>query len=206
MAGSHQDVHRRRVAGSTFDICADRTRWQLLRVLRSHAGWLTEGRLAAKLVAATPARDEPAAADRGLRVQLRHTHLPKLADRDLVAWNEGEGTVRRTETTAAVVDRFADAMELVADAADLSAGGLADERRREILALLGAEPGPLSRSQLARAIATGEDSQSARDVSIALHHKHLPKLEDSGLVAYDTEAETVAYRGPPELPAALPEP
>lgn len=204
MAGSHQDVHRRRVAGSSFDICADRTRWQLLRVLRSHPGWLTEERLAAKLVAATPDGDG-SAADRGLRVELRHTHLPKLADRDLLAWNEAEGIVRRTETTAAVVDRFAAAMELVAETADLSPSLLADERRREILALLGAEPGPLSRSQLADAIARGADRQSARDVSIALHHNHLPKLEASGLVEYETEAETVAYSGPPELPAALPE-
>lgn len=204
MAGSHQDVHRRYVAGSTFDICADRTRWQLLRVLRSHAGWLTEGRLAAKLVAAIPGKDEQADG-RGLRVKLRHTHLPKLADRDLLAWNEGEGVVRRTETTAAVVDRFADAMEIVADTADLSARSLADERRREILALLGAEPGPLSRAQLARAIATDDGRHSVTDLSIALHHKHLPKLEDSGLVEYDPEAETVAYSGPPELPAALPE-
>lgn len=204
MAGSHQDVHRRQVAGSTFDICADRTRWQLLRVLRSHAGWLTEGRLAAKLVAANPGTDGEADG-RGLRVKLRHAHLPKLSDRDLLAWNEGEGVVRRTETTAAVVDRFADVMELVADTADLSASLLADERRREVLALLGAEPGPLTRTQVAQAIATGADRQSAGDVSIALHHNHLPKLEDAGLVEYDSEAETVAYSGPPELPAALPE-
>lgn len=207
MAGSHQAVRCRAVGGSRFDIFADGTRWRLLRILRSHAGWLTEGRLAAKLTPVSSGRDGGTADGRRLRTQLRHTHLPKLADRELVAWDAAEGVVRRTESTATVVDQFGELMEIVAETPDLSAGVVADERRREVLDILDAEPEPISRTHLSHELAkhAGDGEQTVRDVSISLHHHHLPKLEEAGLLDYDTDAETVTYCGPPALPTALAE-
>ncbi|WP_226482053.1 DUF7344 domain-containing protein [Natrinema amylolyticum] len=47
--------------------------------------------------------------------------------------------------------------------------------------------------RVAEALRNGEvpDDERRRRVRTALHHIHLPKLEDSGLIAYDTETGQV---------------
>lgn len=40
-------------------------------------------------------------------------------------------------------------------------------------------------------------------VRIRLHHKHLPKLDDTPLLTYHPELATVEYRGHPEFEALL---
>lgn len=206
MAGSQQNVPRREASDLPFDVCANRTRWRLLRILQLQTGWITEGRLAAKLEAATVDRAD---ANRRYRIQLRHTHLPKLADRNLLVWDEANSRVRGTETTATVVDTLSDLIRFAGgDGPPLDA--LADERRRTVVALVEAEPEPVSRTRLAREIATGdgdgEPSRSnVREVAIDLHHRQLPTLASAGVVDYDPDDGTVTYTGPPRLPAVLPD-
>lgn len=209
MAGSKQNARRRETGALPFDVCADRTRWRLLRILQLQSGWITEGRLAAKLEAATADREEGTDANRRHRIRLRHTHLPKLADRNLLVWDEAEGRVRGTERTATVVDEFADLVELAGGEDGPPLDAFADERRRSVLALVETESGPVPRAQLAKAIATGDGpgstQSSVRAVEIDLHHHHLPKLAAAEVVEYDADEGTVTYCGPPQLPAALPE-
>ena len=87
---------------------------------------------------------------------------------------------------------------------------LADRRRRRVLVSLldaGDAPVPVSDVTLTRgaaarsSVASTGDSTAARGRSetvedgTALRHVHLPKLDESDLVDWDPEAETVA-RGP----------
>lgn len=77
---------------------------------------------------------------------------------------------------------------------------LADDRRRAVVAILH-DDGPISRHRLVRRIVEVQvDTTSPAPATwyrthVALHHDHLPRLADAGLVEYDRE--TVAAT--PEL-------
>jgi len=81
----------------------------------------------------------------------------------------------------------------------------ADERRREVFAVLKFETGPVDLEQLAEVIyrqatelGTERDSD-VEDVAIELHHIHLPKLDQTGLLEYDPVKQCVESCS--ELPA-----
>jgi len=65
---------------------------------------------------------------------------------------------------------------------------LGADRRRAVLAVLARE-GALEARELAAAVAEAEGGRDGEvdDVHRSLHHVHLPKLDDAGLVAYDHE-------------------
>lgn len=64
-----------------------------------------------------------------------------------------------------------------------------DERRRRIVRVLLDRGTPIELSELATAVGTrAENAGVADDVSISLHHVHLPLLDDVGVVDYDPDA------------------
>lgn len=77
--------------------------------------------------------------------------------------------------------------------------------RRAVLELLRTRDGPMTLHDLATAISVREHDADITDVPrqavprtfLALHHLHLPKLANYGLIAYDTERKLVS---PAELP------
>lgn len=67
---------------------------------------------------------------------------------------------------------------------------LSDERRRIVLDVLDGRSAPLHLEELASAVAEreaggGGATDAQRAVVVALHHNHLPRLADVGLVGYD---------------------
>lgn len=68
---------------------------------------------------------------------------------------------------------------------------LSDERRRTVLDVLDGRSAPLHFEELASVVAEREAAGGAvaadarREVVVALHHNHLPRLADFGLVGYD---------------------
>lgn len=73
---------------------------------------------------------------------------------------------------------------------------LADPRRRQLLLLLDDvdRDDRISLADLSERLAEEADGdESSRDVAISLHHHHLPKLEDAGLLAYDPATKTVSH-------------
>jgi hypothetical protein len=74
---------------------------------------------------------------------------------------------------------------------------LASDRRRTVLAALDDRATPVELTALAAAVArreadtTGVGEDRLRRVTVALHHVHLPKLDDFGVVAYDPDARRV---------------
>ncbi|MFC4246600.1 hypothetical protein ACFOZ7_06270 [Natribaculum luteum] len=76
---------------------------------------------------------------------------------------------------------------------------LSNERRRRVLSALSEETTPVDVAELAHTVATAETADRPRgtpdehvtQVHTSLHHVHLPKLTDLGLVEYDPDAETV---------------
>lgn len=74
---------------------------------------------------------------------------------------------------------------------------LAEERRRKALDELTGRTAPVELAELGRAVAVresdvgGPDEETVERVAITLHHVHLPKLAQSGLIEYDTDASRV---------------
>ena len=74
---------------------------------------------------------------------------------------------------------------------------LSAERRRELLDVFDGRSGPLALDSLAAEIATRDDELDAADdavltrVASSLHHVHLPKLHDAGVVEYDPDSRRI---------------
>lgn len=137
-----------------------------------------------------------------LRVDLRHVHLPPLAEVGLLAWAPGEETVAVTDHPAYADPGF---RELVQTSASVDGvlDALASPRRRLVLAVLRAADGVLDREELARRVSDFEGPEHTEDyvdeVLATLHHVHLPKLSEAGIVERDCEVRTVRYRGHPHV-------
>lgn len=89
---------------------------------------------------------------------------------------------------------------------------LADSRRRNVLEVLEEAGEPLALADLAIELVQKESSaddpdlvqEMARDARIRLHHVHLPKLEDVGLLTYDPDEKLVILSEAPAV-GAFPE-
>lgn len=70
---------------------------------------------------------------------------------------------------------------------------LEDDRRRRVLEVLADRSGPIRLREMAVAVADRETGGDADDpetvsaVATALHHIHLPKLDELGVLAYDLD-------------------
>ena len=74
---------------------------------------------------------------------------------------------------------------------------LTHRRRRRVLGLLRAAGEPTSLSAVARELAADADCDDPVErIEITLYHRHVPKLEATGLVAFDTERRTLRLTGP----------
>lgn len=75
---------------------------------------------------------------------------------------------------------------------------LSDERRRTTLAILETERTPIDLPDLAKAVATREvdtgssESERVERVTTALHHNHLPKMDQLGVIDYDPSTKRIA--------------
>lgn len=73
---------------------------------------------------------------------------------------------------------------------------LAHRHRRAILRHLADTNGTVSFDQLAEALlADAKGVGSLNEAQIQLHHVHLPKIQQAGLIDYDAPDDTVRYVG-----------
>lgn len=85
---------------------------------------------------------------------------------------------------------------------------LADHQRRVLLQCLRNTEASLSTSTLVTELTQGdgrEPSEKDVEAEIAVHHIHLPKLADAGVIEYDQSAQQAAYSAPPQVDALLKE-
>lgn len=170
----------------------------VIGTVADRAGALTERELAVELAGGTERQADDTAV-RSTHVDLRHVHLPVLGEAGLVDWDEAVGTVSAGSHPVLTDPRF-EALVAVED--DRVIEAVVDERRREILRCLEGR-GETQTADLAREVAareeTGDPSNgTVAEVSIELHHVHLPKLSAAGLVEFDHDAGTVAAQGCPD--------
>lgn len=73
---------------------------------------------------------------------------------------------------------------------------LSDGRRRAVLAALERLEGPVQLRELAEEITTRDDlgaldGETVSQVEITLHHNHLPRMADVGVLDYDHESNRI---------------
>ncbi|MFC4448073.1 DUF7344 domain-containing protein [Halorussus aquaticus] len=188
---------------ATFAALADRECRDLLRRLaESDDETFLVTDLAARLIERTESDDATGDAETRLTARLHHTVLPKLDDAGLVAYETDRGLVR-----SCLDSRYAAMVESIAafESADRPVSLdtlfelLADFRRRTAyLKLLRHDD--LSLPDLADEVTVAErgeplsnvDPDDVLRVYLSLYHTHVPKLADTGLVAYDQEDDYVA--------------
>lgn len=139
-------------------------------------------------------------------VTLEHTHLPNLADAELIEWQEACNVVHSVEheviRTMDIYDALFDSQSAETESLDALFRSLADTRCRITLAILQQETRPVELDTLAQKIRVVEQATDERNKSTSkkqlmtiLHHAHLPRLDDVGLISYDSEEHVVEYEG-----------
>jgi hypothetical protein len=102
-------------------------------------------------------------------------------------------TTESTFVSALGIDRPDEGVDAMLDV-------LGSRHRRRVLSAVLDAPTPVALEELAAAVAAREDGTKAVEVSPSrrdglrtrLHHVHLAKLDDVGLVEYDADARMVA--------------
>lgn len=81
---------------------------------------------------------------------------------------------------------------------------LSDRLRRDAVRYLIPRTGEwVDRERLADALSGRRTGRNRRSVDLQLHHVHLPRLEDGGVVDYDRDAGLVRYSGDERLERLL---
>lgn len=193
----------------TLDAIADPVRREVLSILKKRTTRVSTEELATHVVAALtgePLVDVSREERDRVHVALGHSHLPRLADANLVEWSREDSTVTTTDHAALQSGPVQRLIEVDTDDYERLLRAIRSTRRRIALSIIESVD-DIERRDLARRVADREDRRpqtersDVEDVLVTLHHVHLPKLQDAGLVAY--EDETVRYVGHPDLEPEL---
>lgn len=146
-----------------------------------------------------------------IRSALYHSHLPKLEDAGLIEWDTDRNTVAPTDHPTfqkpEIETIIREQREEPRQTWDALFSVLSTRRHQAILSVLDEQYESLTVAELAERIAAHENDTSeeavadaeVEQVSMDLIHAKLPKLDDIGLVDYDTDRNTVTFQGDPAL-------
>ena len=182
--------------GVVFDVLASERRRILLSVLRDRKGAISEWDLAAEVATRETGGNPDAGEIDRVRTTLVHAHLPKLERADMIRRGP-DGRIALAADSPVRTPRF---QMLLRTAGSWDIDILSDRRRREILSVLAESRGQLELEELAGLLTPEEREDSVEEddeMRISLHHVHLPKLANAGIVEYDPERRTIVYEGLP---------
>lgn len=181
-----------------FGVLTDETRRRVLEILDGSPAAVSEQDLAERLAVRAGSSESGAETSdvaASLRVRLYHVHLPKLADHGIVDWDREEETVAATDHPVYDAAELDEPVE-TGDHESVVSPRAAD-RRLDVLSVVESADGPVTREDIANKLASREadgqpETTRVEELTINLHHRHLPKLSADGLVDYDPDTGIVA--------------
>ena len=187
------------VNNAVLEALANHRRRRVLRVLRNEGRTSLED-VATRLVAqetGTALLDVTRSDVEKVLGELAALHLPRLTEVGLV--DRQDRTVAITEHPALQDPKVEPLLEPDTPEWDTVLDCLANEYRRVTLTTLIRNGRMMRRRQLAAEVAAmvhgDDDDDVVESVLHDLHHRHLPKLAEAGLVWYDIDEEMVGYEG-----------
>lgn len=174
---------------SAFECLSSRRRRVTLSVLGSRSDPLPVDELVARVADRTADGSDPTPRER-VRALLHHVDLPKLAEAGFVARHDGAVELADHPVLADPVVEQALDSPLSEDRLDAVFAALADARRQRVLRVLREMGHALAPREIAILVAAREADTSPQNVPVeavdpvhaAIHHVHLPKLDEAGLV------------------------
>lgn len=177
------------VPAEQYEILRHPRRVRLLEVL------FTQSRLSVReLTTELIEREAPDApigqARHDIRVTLVHNHLPRLADYGLIEWDDD--SVELVDEPLLCPTTLSTLLETAVDEKQLLER-VVDPARLGLLKVVADHDRPQSLEQLASTLAAREPAlpSDTRQVKIALHHSHLPALDEVDVLAYDHRSQLI---------------
>lgn len=188
-----------------FEGLTDPQRRDVLAVVESASASLSETAVARKLAERETVDWASADDQERVRASLRHRHLPALAGLSLLEWDESTATVALGSHPLSNHPRFQALLGADDERWRATVAVHSDTDRRATASILAERDGSTTRDALARALAVGEAGRGnseadTRDVAVRLHHTHLPKLAEAGVLEYDSDDGTVEPTDAPDVP------
>ena len=183
----------------TGELFSDRRRRLAFAVVQKRSGPISASALATEV--AIRERDKlqdavPHRIHRRVLLSLVHCHLPKLDEAGVVEYDAEERRVDGTGRVTGPSPSDAESRETGTESREM----LTHERQRVVLSVLDDSPdSTYTLSELADRVAERKrdadigriDAEVRTRIEVSLHHRHLPKLADADLLAYDAEDGTV---------------
>lgn len=176
-----------------YDAFRHPRRIRVLEVLGTHRTRRSLSALTTEIVDSEGVETSTGEARYDVRTSLVHNHLPRLAEHGMIEFD--------VETGAELVDgppvHPADLAALL-EMCDGEDGtrlleALVHPVRMRIVSVLSAHEGAVSVDRVASTIADSDVGPSDPDrAAVSLHHSHLPRLADAGVLEYDTDAGIVS--------------
>ncbi len=191
-----------------FDALSNPRRRILLTILQDHQRPLLESDLAAQIAAKEadkPSGEVTEEERQHVLTDLRHNQLPRLADADMIARDRDKNTasiVAHPGLERGISGLLRSKVSEGEQTKDVVFRCLANQRRRLVVSVLDQDSQPVTLSDLAKRVAARTDETptaggtdaAVERIRTSLHHVHLPKLVEAGIVDYDIEQQLVKPR------------
>ncbi|SIR77295.1 DUF7344 domain-containing protein [Natronorubrum thiooxidans] len=181
------------IPAECYDVFRHPRRIRLLKILSATQTRLSLTELTTALVESEGIDGSNEQTRDDVRISLMHTHLPRLADNDIIEWDTETGVALASEHPLPPAD-LASLLELCERKnCDRLLEVLVHPVRIGVFSMVSDSDQPLSVKTLASKLAArnvGSLSDSKRAM-VLLHHTHLPMLADVGVLEFDHESGVV---------------
>ncbi|ELY58772.1 DUF7344 domain-containing protein [Natronolimnohabitans innermongolicus] len=181
------------VPAECYDVFRHPRRIRVLEILGTHRTRLSLAELTTAIIERETGGVSTGKARHEIRTSLVHNHLPRLADAGLLEFDADTGAELVDESPVHPAD--------LSGLLDLCAGpdgqalleAIVHPVRIRIVSMLSAATNPVSVDQFAAKLAASsvDSLTDAERAKLKLHHAHLPRLADAGILEFDADSGLV---------------